>query len=473
MDASVFGRRKAGPETRGADESWALLEVGHAELGDARRSRRLARIVTSLARRPTSSVPEACETWADTKAAYRFFSNEDIEAASIINAHSLTTAKRAAEHSVILAIQDTTVFNFTSHEAMRGRGPSGRGRTESYGFFTHSCLAVTSEGTPLGLLGQHSYVRKEGAKKMTERERERKPTSEKKSQRWLDMVESSAKTVPATTRVVAVADREADIFDFFTCAIRNNQDFLVRSSYERATENGYAWKEVASAPIAGEIRTEIPRSGERPPRLATLDVRFAKIQLKPPRHRNEDPLSITIILVEEREPPEAQEAVRWRLYTSLPVTSVEDSARCVKWYSLRWRIERFHYTLKSGCRIEELQLESVDRVERALAAYSIVAWHLSALTYKSRELPNSSSEPLLQPDEWKTLHCLANKTRKLPPKPPSLRDAVRMIAKLGGFLGRKGDGEPGVKVLWRGYRRLREVTLALEIMEVKPDVGNG
>lgn len=442
---------------RRADAAWAVGEVGHAELGDERRTRRLVRVVTSLARQPTASLPEACEDWAGTKAAYRFFSNPGVSAARIFDAHASSTAARARKHAIVLAVQDTTILNFTTHKGMEGLGPTGRGHTETYGFFVHSCFALTPQGVPLGLVGQHTYVREEGARKMSEHERERTPISQKSSGRWLDMIGLSAKALPSETRVVAIADREADIFEFFACAVANNQDFLVRSAYERATDDGYAWQEVEASPVASKLKVEVPRSGERPARFALLDVRFKSIQLKPPRKRTAESLGVNIILVTESKPPEGEKPVTWKLLTSLPVTTPQDAEQCVKWYSLRWRIERFHYTLKSGCRIEDLQLETRDRMERALAAYSIVAWYLTALTYQARDAPEAPCSVFFEKHEWEALYCFTNGTPKRPTKPPSLREAVRMLGRLGGFLARKGDGEPGIKVLWRGHARLQDI----------------
>lgn len=467
----MSGRRKGGPSIskRDADSSWAHAELGEAALGDKRRTRRLVQVVTALAKRPTSSIPEASGTWADTKATYRFFSNDDVEPEDILAAHVLATAKRASEHEIILAIQDSTSFNFASHPKTQGLGQISWGFRESQGFNTHTCLAITPTGVPLGVLGQHSWQRSSVPIRRTEVRRMRTPTAQKESQRWLDMVEETARVVPKSTRVIAVADREADIFDFFACATKNDQDFLVRASSERAVEGGYAWQEAEKAPLACTMQVQIPRSGERAARTATLSVRFAHVNVKPPRDRLRapkkwQPLPMTVIIAKENRPPKGEKGVHWRLFTSLVVCGPDDASRYVEWYALRWRIERFHYTLKSGCRIEDLQLEQGIRIQRALSAYSIVAWYLLSITYAARTTPEASSSTFLEPHEWKALHCITKKTRRAPTKPPRLRDAVRMIAQLGGFLGRTGDGEPGVKVLWRGYRRLQEITMTLETM---------
>jgi hypothetical protein len=153
--------------------------------------------------------------------------------------------------------------------------------------------------------------------------------------------------------------------------------------------------------------------------------------------------------------------VEWLLLTTLPVENFKDARRVVTMYTHRWKVERYHYTLKSGCKIEELQLEAADRIERALALYSVIAWRLLYMTYEARAAPNAPCTRVLQEDEWKTLLLVRSPRKALPAQPPTLREAVWMIAGLGGFLGRKSDGEPGVKTIWRGYRRLMDCVLGI------------
>ena len=174
---------------------------------------------------------------------------------------------------------------------------------------------------------------------------------------------------------------------------------------------------------------------------------------------NYAPIEVQVILAEEENPPENIEAISWLIITTLPVNSFEDAVQIIIWYSYRWLIERFHYVLKSGCKLEELQLQTGERLQRALATYSIVAWRLLWLIYESRVNPDMQCDTVLEEDEWKAL-CIEmyNKgvLKEIPNKPPSLQEAVKYIAMLGGFLARKSDGNPGVKTLWRGYRKLQE-----------------
>lgn len=445
-------------------DDWAATEFATVQLGDARRSKRLVHLVTTMANRPGTSIPNACGGWAETKAAYRFLSNDAIDPDAVLDAHRHATMQRVGEHDVVLAVQDTTYFTFATHPATEGLGPIGEQGT--LGLIAHTCLAVSPAGVPLGVLGQHTWARPPNPKRRTEKQRRTAPIRDKESQRWLDMLETSAQGLPREVGVVAVADREADIFEFLDHAVHLGQDVLVRSCYDRATEDGYAWERADNAPLAGTMCVEIPRSGNRPARTAVLELRSATVEVKKPDprcHRRPGPtVPLTMLVASEREAPEGVEPVCWRLLTSLPADTFEDLERCVEWYALRWRIERFFYTLKSGCRMEDLQLKARDRIERALCVLSVVAWRLLALTHQARETPEASCEGFLSRAEWRLAHCVVHRTRTPPAEPPSLREGVRLIARLGGFLARTGDGEPGVKVLWRGFARLHDLVLASE-----------
>ena len=183
------------------------------------------------------------------------------------------------------------------------------------------------------------------------------------------------------------------------------------------------------------------------------------------------PLSLWAILVQEEAPPAGVTPIVWLLWTSLPITDLDAALRCVRWYSYRWLIERYHFVLKSGCRLEDLQLAAAARLERALATYCIVAWRLLWLTYEARQNPDTPCERALERSEWQALYCHIHKTSRPPATPPTLRQAVRWIAQLGGFLGRKWDGEPGVQTIWLGLRRLADMTAMWQLMMPPPHPG--
>ena len=211
--------------------------------------------------------------------------------------------------------------------------------------------------------------------------------------------------------------------------------------------------------MRGHVQIEIPERPKRQARTATMAVRWLSLEVQAPCHGPKRPsVRLTFILVEEIDPPPGEKPVRWILATTLSVESLQDALQCVQWYAYRWTIERFHFVLKSGCKIEERQLETVEAMERAIPIFSIVAWRLLWLTLQARETPEAPCTMILAEFEWKSLCAAIHGPRRIPATPPSLREAARMIAQLGGFLGRKGDGEPGPQTLWRGLRRLYDLS---------------
>jgi hypothetical protein len=457
--------------------AWAVVELGLTDLGDLRRTHRLVQLASALAANPACSLPQACKSWADTKGAYRFLDNEDIEPEELLNGHRRSTLSRIGEHPMILAVQDTSTYSFTGHRATRGLGPiSGRfPGSDAFptGFLVHSCLAVTPDGVPLGLLAHKLWVRPE-AEGSSEDDGQLQDHNDAtavatESSCWEEILRNSTQSVPPGTKVLTVCDRGADIYDFFAVARRLHQEVLVRSAHNRelAGRKDHLWDKVKRDDPVGVMVVELPRADDRPPQTVTLQLRTARVRLHIPQSaRTEDVSRVTLsaVLAQEIQSPEGREPIEWRLLTTLPVTSAEDAANCVRWYTKRWTIERYHYTLKSGCRIEELQLETVDRLHRALAVYSVVAWRLMYLTYMARTEPESPCTRFLSDSEWKALYCQTHRTKKLPTNPPGLRTAVLWIARLGGFLARKRDGNPGVKVLWQGYRRLQDMVVMWDLL---------
>jgi hypothetical protein len=259
--------------------------------------------------------------------------------------------------------------------------------------------------------------------------------------------------------IVTIADAESDIFDLLAAPRRPGSELLLRASHNRKVAHAeqYLHQAIAAQPVAGRVTIEVQRARDRAPRQATLLVRYATLAIQPPQHRQREglkPVRIQVILVAEDQPPADVEPLRWLLVTTLPVEEVAQALECVRLYALRWRIERYHFVLKSGCGVEDLQLETVARFRRALATFAVVAWRLLWLTYQARQSPTQSCEGVLQPIEWQLLYRHHHREARLPRKPPSLHEAVRWIAQLGGFLGRKGDGDPGVKTLWLGLKCL-------------------
>jgi Transposase DNA-binding/Transposase Tn5 dimerisation domain len=458
--------------------SWAQQEVGQAQLGHAARTKRLVQVVEDLTAHPAESVPQACEDWAATKGAYRFWDNPHVEAAAIRRAQIESTLARCQGQELILAIQDTTDLDYSTHPATRGLGHLQGKRTKGklpQGLKVHSVLAVSQEGVPLGLLFQQVWVREEETPSEEEKvHRRHRSIEEKESGRWLQAQQAIQEACEPGQRVLTLADREADLYDLFAQPRPVGKELLIRAKHDRRVktesqaEAGQLWERIRQTPAAVIVAFEVPRTHEHKARSTKLAIRFATLTIAAPRpkknHAVWKPLPLQVVLAEEVDPPAGETPVSWLLLTTMPVTGYEEAVQVVLWYSFRWLIERYHYALKSGCRIEELQLETMQRLERALATYCIVAWRLLWLTYEAREAPESSCELVLQKEEWQALYATIHQTLILPEQPPTLHEAVGWIARLGGFLGRKSDGEPGVKVIWRGLRRLDDIVATWQLL---------
>lgn len=468
--------------------SWAQSELYRAEFGDARLTQRLIQLVEALARRAEASIPQACPCWAQTKAAYRFFANERATPGAIIGAHAASTADRIrtqARSGRILAIQDTTSLDFTPHPGTAGLGYlQGAHR---YGLLVHTTLAVSTEGLPLGLLDQQTWVRPESEYGI-KHQRKQRTTQQKESRRWIEAERASLAHVPEDVEVVLVADREADIYALVTAPRPAWAHLLIRLAQNRRTtsELGRLWSDLEALPVVDRFDLEVPRRHEAharsgsmtPPRQARIEVRAGRVEICKPISGGIDEAAsapsvvMHAILAREIDPPQGETGITWRLLTSLAIPEAATAREVIEYYSRRWLVERFHYVLKSGCRVEELQLREASRLERALACYSLVAWRLLSLTYHARIDGDDSCDGHLRRSEWQTLTALEGKP--IPAQAPSLREALGRIARLGGFLGRGGDGEPGVKVLWRGLRRLADITDGFDLArgEYERDVGN-
>lgn len=448
-------------------QKWAESELQQADLGDARRNKRLVRIVEDLASQPASSVPQACGDIAATSAAYDFWNSPYFQPSDIRNAHIKSTIERIKEHQVILAIQDTTNIDLTDHPATSGLGYLDH--RKSSGLKVHSTFAATIKGVPLGIINQQVWSREAENLGIAKKRRQRE-TQEKESQRWLDGLSATQTLIPKEIQIVTIGDSEADIFDLFSLKRPENSDLLIRGTHNRKVDHcaKYLHLAIRQTETCGTLTVEVKRNPEHSARSANLTIRFATFDIQVPLHhigwKQLKPVKLQVILALEENPPVGIDPISWLLITSLKINDLEDAARCVKWYTYRWLIERYHYALKSGCGIEKLQLETARRINMALATYSIVAWRLLWLTYEARVHPDLPCDTVLEPNEWQSLCATINKNPIPPHTPPSLRQAVRMIANLGGFLGRKGDGEPGVKTIWRGLRRLHDIAATWKLL---------
>jgi hypothetical protein len=462
--------------------SWAEHEFAGAKLGDQRRTDRLVVLAEQRRRRPTASLPECCGGGAGVKAAYRFYETVTIRPQAILAPHRRATLARMAEHSVVLLPQDTTQVDYTTHTDTLGLGVLQN--KAQHGLLLHTTLAVTPDRVPLGVVDQQIWTR-DPSQFGKRHNRKTRPTSEKESQKWLNslVVAAELQVELPGVRLVSIADREGDVYDFMRQATLDGPAVLVRASWDRAVDHpqGHLWPLLESQPLAGQLMITVPRQPGQPTRQAALSVRFGPIPLRPPRTRLKSErlpqLTLWGVLAREADPPAGEEPIEWLLLSSLPVTHLAEACERVQWYSCRWLVEIYHKVLKSGCRIESRQLETVFNLKRYLAVDGVVAWQLLYLTMLGRQLPDVPCTAVLEAQEWQALYCFTHQVATPPATPPSLQEALRWIAKLGGFLGRTGDGEPGVTTIWRGLQRLHDIATTWQLFHSHPfnpdqDVGN-
>lgn len=442
-------------------ESWAEEEFQNANLGDVRRTERLIEMATTLGENPQGSLPEACCDTAELKATYRFFDNDKISPDEILKSHILASINRLREHPIILAVQDTTYLDWTAHPATEGLGPLASAFQQ--GLLLHSTLAITPGKVPLGLLQQQVWAR-DPETYGVEKDKNR-PIEEKESFKWLESLEAVndiAKEVPETN-LISVGDREADVYDLFIRPRQVNVDLLIRGSWDRRVEHPekYLWNVANGAPVVGKSYVKVTKSKTQEARMACVTVRTTTVKLRPPKKRAKEKLpkvTVSLVYALEENAPSGSEKLEWLLITTVIIENPTQAFECLSWYTVRWGIEIWHRVLKSGCKIERLQLQTAKRLKRALSVYSVIAWRVLYATMLSRQCPDLPCTVLLEGAEWEALYCTIFETKVLPYRTPTLREAVRWLASLGGFLGRKSDGEPGPTVLWRGFRRLADLT---------------
>lgn len=458
------------------DEQWATEEFANVDLKDARLNRRCQELAAALSQQPNAPINQACEDWAETKAAYRFFGNtKKVTPASISAPHQQRTVERMRTHELVLAVQDTVFFNYTHHPQTAGLGEIGNKKQQQRGFGLHSTLVVSPTGMPLGKLTQKFFTRAIGQPAHTPSELAKLPIEEKESYKWVEAFEQTLELAPEGVEVITVCDREADIYEMFVLAQEKEAGLVIRASSDRVlAEPGVRklWQKVEQQKVAGYLTLHLPKNQTRQARQATVSVRFTPLQLRPPwrPHKKKLPLvTLNAILVREDNPPaEVDEPIEWLLLTNTPVESFNEAVQVIGWYGCRWQIELFHKIIKSGCTVEACRLEKADRLQNYIALMSVVAWRLHWMTYINRSHPDWPCTVILTTTEWQVLYMRIHRTSSLPQTLPTVRQAVRWIAQLGGFLGRKRDGEPGITVIWRGWQRLQDMADTWHLVKEHP-----
>ena len=417
------------------------------------------RILTQCLSRPGDSIARAAGSPAAAKATYRFLENPRVNPSQIWGPLHEATAKALADHEWVFAIQDTTVLMYPTLAATTGLGTMNTVKQEALQM--HSTLALRPDGQLIGLLATDVWARppEELGKAKT---RHARAIEDKESFKWLAAARYAGdlrdRTSPAT-RLVHVVDREGDIHEFMQEIIDRGDGAIIRNRHDRRVEGPHlsVWTHLEAQPVIHRMRLEVPRTPEHPKRWADLEIRASEVTLRPSKsYRGRRPLELGVVWVHEPNPPAGVERLDWMLWTTMPITTVAECLAVAEGYRLRWRIEEFHRVLKDGMKIEDSQLKTAGRIETLLAFCSGVAARLLQVTYWARIAPQALCTEVLAVDEWHTLWAWVHKSPPSPTQPPpTMREAVRLLGRLGGHLGRKCDGMPGVRSLWKGWRDLQ------------------
>ena len=447
---------------------WVEAELAACQRHDVRHTKRLARLLGRLSEQSVGSIPMACHGWAETMAASRFLHHPDIGVQEILSGHTHATRQRIRAQEVVLLVQDTTFLHDGTTRPKVGMGTVKITTREEY--LLHLTVAFTPDRVNVGVVGMKVWQRPE---EPVAQQRKSKPIEEKERYRWLEGYRSACEitqTCPATL-VVNMADREGDIQEWLVDAMRREPDqraeVIIRAKCNRRLAPGaaqrYVWAEMQQTPALGTRTLARARQPDRPPRQVTLAVTATQVTFHGARRPGGKlpPVEVSAVYAKELSPPQDEAPVAWLLLTSLPVRDCASACTVVHWYRCRWEIALFFRVLKQGCQIEQVRVQTEQRLLHALAIYVIVAWRIHAITMAGRAYPAMSCEVVFEPREWHTLYTMQHHSHP-PPTPPSLREMVRSLAQLGGFFARKGDGEPGINTSWQGYQRLHDFIYAVD-----------
>jgi hypothetical protein len=457
----------------------------------AKLRKRIEKVLQTMSDKPSLKFPAACRGRAEVRAAYRLLDNDFVTGVSILAPHRDATIERIRAQTVVVIPQDTTELDVTRpHEVMEGTGPLND--SNRVGFHDHVSLALTVNRLPLGVVETKFWARdpvefeKDADQKRAERRA--KPIDDKESVRWLEGYHAACRVAQAApgTQIISLADSEGDVFEYILEA-QVVQDapkasFIIRACQNRALvaaadtsasePHNRLREQVASTPILAELTVDIrerdPKSHDdrkrkqpREARTATVTVQATRVKLRGPRRPGDGKLpdvEVNAVLVWEPNAPPGVEPIEWLLLTDLPIDTVDDVLQVINYYKCRWQIEIFFRILKSGCKVEESQLHTAERFEPYLALNLIVSWRIMYLMMLGRECPDLPCDVAFDDDEWQVVYATVKK-QPPPPEPPPMKVMVGMIASLGGWLGRKCDGEPGPKAMWVGMQRMTDLAL--------------
>jgi Transposase DNA-binding len=459
---------------------WWEGELAGCAFVDERLGQRLRKLIERMAGAIGASLPLACQDWANTKAAYRFFSNERVSEAQILAGHVRATRDRfAATDGPVLVIQDTTEFTFQRERAEAvgitcrvnsGKDKAGRFRMHTVcGLLMHTALAVTTDGLPLGLSAVKFWSRQQfkGTAALKRKiNPTRVPIEAKESIRWLENLRQSMALLGVPGRCVHIGDRESDIYELFCTAQELGAHVIVRSCVDRLAGDGQHTMaaEMEEGRVQGVHEVEVRNSTGRVG-TAVVELKYRPVRVLPPRGKQKryPALMLTLIQARERTTPADRPAIDWKLITDLPITSHEAAVEKLRWYALRWKIEVFHKILKSGCQAERARLRTAERLVKLIAVFCILSWRVFWMTMLNRSARNVTPRLAFTEVEIALLDRLMPDKGQPPPSPKALSSYLIKLARLGGYLARTRDPPPGNMVMWRGLSRLSGIALGASL----------
>jgi Transposase DNA-binding/Transposase Tn5 dimerisation domain len=445
-----------------------VKDFPHLNFGDIRRDERFVTIINNISSQPGASIPRQNTSWYNTKATYEFFKNEDVSLEELKKTIMMYGAKQLSDEMAVLIAHDISNISYNDLQAT---GLGYLDNKQGQGILCYSSIAATTEGLPLSLLYQHTWTRplEELGKS---KKRKQLAFEDKESHRWYEGMSEVNKLLGDDVHKIHIADREADIYELFFHAYEPNTDLLIRARHNRSLLNGsHLWDNIAEQPVAATVSLDIPDKTGKKKLKVEAEVRYHEAEILRPSNNKHSYESVVLTAIEIKENSSEgkteEDLIHWKLLTTMEVKSISNALQCVKWYTYRWLIERFHYVLKSGTKIEELQLKDAESLQKAISVYSMAAFRVMQLVYESRHHPEVSCEVVLTKAQWKTLYMLIPGNNQIPKQPPSLQQAVMWIGRLGGHLGRKSDGPPGLKTVWQGYQQLCYAASVYELMTQK------
>jgi len=460
-------------------ENWIASEFTSINLKDERLNKRAKIILDKLGHAPARTIPQAFRTWKDIKACYRFFDNPAVTDNNILKPHMEKTIERIKNEPVVLLPTDNSILDYTPKKAMKGKGEVCHKRD---GIFLHASLAVTPERLSLGVVDAKLWIRGVDYISQTEAHRDDLPIEEKESYRWLEGYKKSceiARECP-NTQIIYITDREGDIIELLGEAIKEKKsgkcaDIIIRSQHDRQLDEKdpdgtlnkpykKLIKTLKNTPALGELEFVIPPSQGKKGRTVKQQIKASSFTFRTKKYNGNPTCKVTInvVMAIEENPPAGESPLCWIFHTTMSINTFAEVRKVIEYYLCRWEVETFFKVLKSGCKIEERQLESTERMKPLIALFLILSWRIIYVMMLGRICPEMSSGDIFCEAEWKSVYKILNIKEKIPENPPTLNEFILMIAQLGGYVGGKKAPPPGVKVMWRGMARMVDFAIAWE-----------